>query len=269
VDSATSAAVAARKLLKIGQLARRSGLPVSTIRHYLTAGLLGAPHKTARNMAYYDAAALERIALIQHLKDELFLPLKVIKKLLDASEELAPGDYRLILDVRARLAERYADLLPELECVPAQVVDELQLSAAELGAIERAGLVTPKVEHGDKHYGEADYRVLKALSAVRASGFGPDLATVDDLGIFVQSITKLVRHEVGLFVRRVGADRSPEQLIELIREGIPAVDEVVAALHHKLLLDALRLIGPDGAEQGDGPSKPPKRSAGRRERRKA
>ena len=45
-----------RPLLKISELAERSGVSAGTIRHYLREGLLGARRgscRTSRNMAYY------------------------------------------------------------------------------------------------------------------------------------------------------------------------------------------------------------------------
>ena len=95
---------AAKKLLKISDLARESGLPISTVRHYSNEGLLGTPRKTSKNMAYYDHDSIPKISLIKKLQDELYLPLKVIGKLLKPSEEDPSFEiYNLIVEVRKRL----------------------------------------------------------------------------------------------------------------------------------------------------------------------
>ena len=47
----------AAELLKISELAERSGVPVATVRHYLREGLLPEPVKTSRNMAYYPPSS--------------------------------------------------------------------------------------------------------------------------------------------------------------------------------------------------------------------
>ena len=54
------AGIQATALLKISELAERSGVSAGTIRHYLREGLLGGGEgivRTSRNMAYYPARA--------------------------------------------------------------------------------------------------------------------------------------------------------------------------------------------------------------------
>jgi DNA-binding transcriptional MerR regulator len=231
-------------LLKIGELAKRSGLPTSTIRHYVNEGLLGVPRKTARNMAYYDERSLEKISLITRLKEELYLPLKVIKKLLEAYEGLSLNEVNLLLDIRARLAERYRELLPQELSVPESIVDQLELSGDEIRSLEEQNVVRPEVRDGHKHYDEMDYRILKALSEVRASGFSADLVTIDDLSIYLLTLRQLATVEARLFARRIPQGRSVDEIVELVRKGIPAVNEVISALHQRFLLDALDQLGP-------------------------
>src|SRR5207302_9105317 len=53
-------------LLKMSELAERSGVSAGTIRHYLREGLLGGGEdivRTSRNMAYYPAYYVQRIEL--------------------------------------------------------------------------------------------------------------------------------------------------------------------------------------------------------------
>lgn len=215
---------------------------MSTIRHYANEGLLGAPHKTSRNMAYYPPEALERISLVRTLQDELYLPLKVVKKLLEAYEELDPdvADLDLLLQVRDRLLERHPDLLPQALDIPASAAGQLELSADELSAIEQAGIVRPRELNGQRSYDEVDYRILKALSGVRSAGLSADLAHLDDLTLYAAALRKLARIEALLFARRIGS-RSPDaDVVELVSRAIPAVNEVISALHHKFLLEELR-----------------------------
>ena len=89
-------------LLKIGELADRSGVSPGTIRHYLREGLLPKPVKTSRNMAYYPADYVERIALIKRLQEERFMPLRVIKSML--AEE--PDRVRALIELEDRIVER-------------------------------------------------------------------------------------------------------------------------------------------------------------------
>ena len=61
-------------LLKMSELAERSGVSAGPIKHYLREGLLPEPVKTPRNMAYYPPDFVERIRLIKRLQEERFMP---------------------------------------------------------------------------------------------------------------------------------------------------------------------------------------------------
>jgi DNA-binding transcriptional MerR regulator len=78
-----------QELLRMGELAEASGVPVPTIKHYLREGLLPEPVKTSRNMAYYPPGFVDRIKLIKRLQEERFMPLKAIKSVLDEGSERA------------------------------------------------------------------------------------------------------------------------------------------------------------------------------------
>ena len=65
------------------ELAEAAGVSTGTIKHYLREGLLPEPIRTSRNMAYYPREFVERLKLIKQLQEERFLPLKVIKEILD------------------------------------------------------------------------------------------------------------------------------------------------------------------------------------------
>ena len=73
-------------LLKISQLAQRAEVSIPTVKHYVREGLLPRPMKTSRNMAYYREEDIARIKLVKKMQKERFLPLDVIKQLLDTGE---------------------------------------------------------------------------------------------------------------------------------------------------------------------------------------
>jgi AcrR family transcriptional regulator len=65
--------------MRISELARRSGMPKSTIHFYLRKGLLHAPVKTGHTMAYYDGGHLERLKAIKKMKMDMRMPIAFIK----------------------------------------------------------------------------------------------------------------------------------------------------------------------------------------------
>ena len=159
--------VEANGLLKISELAERSGVPVATVRHYLREGLLPEPMKTSRNMAYYPPEFVDRIRTIKRLQEERFMPLRLIKALLD---EQGGGPV-----ARAEVAERLA--------MPANVLDRL----------EEIGVLTP----GLGGYDPDDVKILEAIARFRAGGYDEALGfTVYDTLRYRDALGPLVAKEV-------------------------------------------------------------------------
>src|SRR5438132_12950350 len=95
----------AQQMLKMSELAERSGVSAGTIRHYLREGLLGEGEdivRTSRNMAYYPAEYVERIALIKRLQQQRFMPLRVIKGALEEN----PDRVNALIELEDRILER-------------------------------------------------------------------------------------------------------------------------------------------------------------------
>jgi DNA-binding transcriptional MerR regulator len=94
-------------LLRMRELADAAGVSAGTIKHYLREGLLPEPIKTSRNMAYYPRDFVERLKLIKQLQEERFLPLKVIKEILETGEQgEGPARLRALIELEDRVLER-------------------------------------------------------------------------------------------------------------------------------------------------------------------
>src|SRR5581483_3333591 len=74
VPRMSAAKAPSEEMLRMGELARASGVSAATIKHYLREGLLPEPVKTSRNMAYYPAEFVDRIRLIKQLQEERYMP---------------------------------------------------------------------------------------------------------------------------------------------------------------------------------------------------
>jgi DNA-binding transcriptional MerR regulator len=73
--------------LRMKELTEATGLPKSTILHYVAQGLLPEPVRTSRNMAFYDPACVERAQYIKEVQNTYSFPLEKIKKLLRSRDE--------------------------------------------------------------------------------------------------------------------------------------------------------------------------------------
>jgi DNA-binding transcriptional MerR regulator len=75
------------KGLRMKELTQATGLPKSTILHYVSQGLLPEPVKTSRNMAFYDPSCVERAKYAKTIQSTYSFPLEKIKKLLALRDE--------------------------------------------------------------------------------------------------------------------------------------------------------------------------------------
>ena len=92
-------------MFSIGEMSRRSGVKVPTIRFYEERGLLPVPERTAGNQRRYSREAMNRLAFIRHARD-LGLPLAEIETLIALQ-----GAEGAALDAAHDIARRQRDSL--------------------------------------------------------------------------------------------------------------------------------------------------------------
>jgi DNA-binding transcriptional MerR regulator len=201
--------------LRMSELAEASGVSTGTIKHYLREGLLPEPVRTSRNMAYYPPDFVERIRLIKRLQEERFLPLRLIKGVLeDAERPRIP---------RQEVAQRFE--------LPANVLDRL----------EEIGVLSPDAGG----YDADDVAVIEAIVRFRAGGYEEALGfTVYDTLRYREALAPLVREEVRVLLERLGPE-DPERAVEIIRAGREPLRDLIGAMHSKLLHEELRRQGPE------------------------
>ena len=130
-------------MLKMSELAERSGVSAGTIKHYLREGLLGADDevvRTSRNMAYYPPDFVERIQLIKRLQEERFMPLRVIRELMAEDPERA---MRLI-ELEDRILERAIEARETGRVSRAKVRETYEIPQNVLERLEELGVLTPR-----------------------------------------------------------------------------------------------------------------------------
>jgi len=219
-------------LLKMKELAERSGVSAGTIKHYLREGLLPEPVRTSRNMAYYPPEFVERIRLIKQLQEERFMPLRVIRSMLDEDPERA----RALVELEDRILERAmagdqarvsARELRERYDVPQEVLDRLR----------ELGILSP----GSRGYGQRDVEIVEAISRFRAGGYDERIGfTVYDTLRYKRALEELVKDEVEVLMGRLAGELDPDRAADLIAAGAEPLNELIAALHQKLLVAELR-----------------------------
>jgi DNA-binding transcriptional MerR regulator len=223
-------------LLRMSELSERSGVSAATIKHYLREGLLGDRDgvvRTSRNMAYYPAAFVERIQLIKRLQEERFMPLRVIRELLDDDPERATR----LIELEDRILERAIAVGETSRTSRAKVRQTYDLPANVLDRLEELGVLTPN----GRGYDRDDVAIIEAISRFRAGGYEEAIGfTVYDTLRYRRALEPLVEEEVRVVLDRLAGKVEVDRAVEIISSGAQPLRDLVGAMHAKLLLAALR-----------------------------
>jgi DNA-binding transcriptional MerR regulator len=230
-------------LLKISEIAEQAEVPVATVRHYLREGLLPEPVKTSRNMAYYPPEFVDRIRVIKQLQEERFMPLRVIRELLER-DGTDPQRLRAMIELEGRILDRA--LVSERERLSAaEARERYDVPAEVLERLAAVGVLTPDADG----YSPSDVRIIQAISRFRAGGYDESLGfTVYDTLRYKGALEALVAEEVGILRERLAAEVEPERAMEIIEAGLEPLNDLITALHTKLMVAEL-----EGRRPGQAP----------------
>jgi DNA-binding transcriptional MerR regulator len=219
-------------LLKMSELAERSGVSAGTIKHYLREGLLPEPVKTSRNMAYYPPEFIERIRLIKRLQEQRFMPLRLIKGVIEEDPDRA----RAMVELEDRILERAAAASERGRASRAEVRRRYEIPANVLDRLEELRVLTPN----SRGYDDDDVAIIEAISRFRAGGYDEQLGfTVYDTLRYREALEPLVAEEVRTLLDRLVGEVDADRAVEIISAGAEPLRELIGAMHSKLLLAEL------------------------------
>jgi DNA-binding transcriptional MerR regulator len=225
-----------RSLLKMSELAERSGVSAGTIKHYLREGLLDGGeqiHRTSRNMAYYPPELVERIRLIKRLQEERFMPLRVIREVLRDDPQRAEA----LIALEDRILERAVAAGERTRTSRAAVEKAYAVPRNVLERLEQLEVLTPS----SRGYDADDVQIIEAISRFRAGGYDEAIGfTVYDTLRYREALGPLVEEEVRVLLGRLAATVEEDRALEIIASGAEPLRELIGAMHSKLLLAALR-----------------------------
>ena len=227
----TDSAANGNGLLKMRELAAASGVSPGTVKHYLREGLLPEPVRTSRNMAYYPPEFVDRIRLIKQLQEERYMPLKLIKGMLDKDPERA----RRLVELEDRVLERALEGEGK-RMSAAEVRRRYDMPKEVLHRLAELGVVSPSA----RGYSASDVRIVEAISRFRAGGYDERIGfTVYDTLLYKRAMDELVKEEVHGMLDRLAAEMDAEQAADLIAAGAEPLHDLIGALHAKALVAEL------------------------------
>lgn len=179
--------------MKISQLVKQTGVPKETIHFYIREGLLRKPRKSGVNSAEYNETYVDQIQLIKDLRDNYYLPIPEIKKIIRDFRKQSPSD-QAVSQFHSRFfrpAERmFANEIKGREAF----CQETGLGKKWLAKAEEWGVITPDIlEDGEVVYSPDDVAVGKLMVNMDRLGFGPkDGFDPEDLRYIGEFVRKYV-----------------------------------------------------------------------------
>ena len=220
-------------LLKIAELAERSGVTIATLKHYLREGLIAPVKKTGRTMSWYDERTVARVRVIKELQQRQFLPLELIKRTLASESE--PDELAAANAIAGVLAKHRGDR----RLTWAELV-ERGVEPRELDWLETAQLAVP--DPVDHTYSGDDLALLQTLGAARKAGISPVMLPFDILREYLAALRRLVEVELQMFRAGVLGRADGAAVPELTAAATELSERLVVLLRRKLLLPTLHRV---------------------------
>ncbi|MBO0767735.1 MAG: MerR family transcriptional regulator [Solirubrobacterales bacterium] len=223
-------------LLKISELAERSGVSAATIKYYLREGVLGPEDgviRTAPNMAWYPPEFVERVQLVKRLQEERFMPLRVIRELISDD----PSQAAKLIELEDRILARATEAGESRRVSRKHVRETYDLPDVVLERLEEIGVLSPN----KRGYDHDDIAIIEAISRFRAGGYEQTLGfTVYDTLRYREALAPLVQDEVNVLMARLAAQVELDRAVEIVESGVDPLRDLLGAMHSKMLISELR-----------------------------
>nr|WP_310524991.1 MerR family transcriptional regulator [Polymorphobacter sp.] len=216
------------------ELEKASGVGRETIRYYIREGLLPEPDRASRNSAFYNDTHVSRLRAIKRLQEERFLPLAVIRSLLEAEDGerwLAPEAFPML---DSMLAARLGDGARVSVAVLAEQLRNGADSIAELSAV---GMISVD---GDGMVSARDVGIAHAINDLSDIGFTEELGFAGEQLRFYLDFTEWVTNqEMRLFFERTAGHVGEARALDMAERGVSIVNDLLSQLRTRALLRKL------------------------------
>ncbi|MCH0539434.1 MerR family transcriptional regulator [Streptomyces sp. MUM 203J] len=202
--------------MRVGELSRRTGVSVPTIKYYVREGLLPAGQLSSPNQASYDESHVRRLKLIRALIDVGGLSVSGVREVVTAVEDPSRPVHKV-------LGAAHGHVVPE---VKAESDADLEVAEQEVAAlIARRGWVAYK-DH--PAYGS----LTAALAALRR--LGHERFAELNLDAYAQAAERVAETDLAYIAREV----EREDLVEAAVVGTVVGDAVFTSLRLLAHVDA-------------------------------
>jgi DNA-binding transcriptional MerR regulator len=158
--------------MKISELVKKTGVPKETIHFYIREGLLRKPRKSGVNSAEYGERYVDQIQLIKDLRDNYYLPIPEIKKIVKKYKKQSPSD-QAVSQFHSKFS-RPMDRLLTTEVIGRDAFREATgLGCKWLSRAIEWGLLSPETRDEEEVFSADDVAIGKLMVDMERVGFGP------------------------------------------------------------------------------------------------
>jgi len=158
--------------MKIRELVKQTGVPKETIHFYIREGLLPKPRKSGVNAAEYNERHVQRLLLIKDLRNNYYLPIPKIKKVVQNYKKQSASDQASV-QVNSRYF-RPMEWLVDVDIIGEEDFREATgMSAKWLAMMEEWGIITPERSTSQPVYSQEDMILGRLIVDIDRLGFGP------------------------------------------------------------------------------------------------
>ena len=241
--------------MKISELMEQTGASKETIHYYIREGVLQKPRKTGKNTADYNQSHVDQIKTIKSLRENYFLPIPVIKKLIKKQktrsrsenfsfqfliENFRPLDQLIFSEVNGRQA----------------FMNATGLADRWLAKMIEWEIITAEKRNEEDFFSQDDVIIGKLIADMDRIGIGPrDGFNPEELKNFTSVVRGFVAKNLERYMQ-AGWDKMSKE--ELVKKGSQSTELMSLFFYHiyrKLVREEYRRYVATHAEQGDGQSK--------------
>lgn len=217
------------------ELETRTGVGRETIRFYIREGLLPEPDRASRNSASYSDEHVTRVRAIKRLQEERFLPLAVIRTLLDGDDAqrwLEPQAFpQLDSLLTARLdhdaaRQSVAAVLAQTGHEPDDLAEMVECGAI---SVDAAGMISAR-----------DAAIVRVLGDLHDVGFTRERGFHGGgLRMYLDFVEWVTTQEMRLFFEHTAGQVGEPQAADMAERGIASINELLGLLRTRAILGKL------------------------------
>lgn len=230
-----------KKLLKMKDLSTATGVSSGTIRYYVQEGILPKPIKTHRNMAYYDESYVERIRTIRELQKRRYLPLNIIKLLMESGDFSLSGEQKQFFkEIEKPLFEDDSQISsPGKPMTREELAAHAGLSVKDIQGLESIGFIQADK---DERFDAESVFLVEVTAELRKTGLTEELDfQVENLQIHLDLIEFLARKEIELFSKKVAhKGLPPGRVSSIAQDSVNILNKLITVLHRSMIRKILK-----------------------------